>query len=277
MTDDRSLERAARAWLELGPTQAPEQAVEAALRRIVSTPQERAWPLSPRGWHLGRFVPVTVAILAVVAVVLGGTLLLQARPELGPIAHPTPSASPSASPSPVSPSPTGVAVPPLTREFHSPRYGYTIWYPERWSVTPAAESWGLGPTVSWGASTVDDLHGADVRLSAASQKLNAGETAAGRLRAMIDASPECDPRRPALSIISVGGQSGTVAVNGCSTRAGFNGGISPRGYVYAVVLVYGDRAYEFILDGNVDAYYLEEMLATVTLEPASAVDPSPSP
>ena len=33
MTDDRSLERAARSWLESGPTQAPERAVEAASLR----------------------------------------------------------------------------------------------------------------------------------------------------------------------------------------------------------------------------------------------------
>ena len=41
MTDDRSLERAARSWLETGPTQAPDRAVEAALLRIETTPQER--------------------------------------------------------------------------------------------------------------------------------------------------------------------------------------------------------------------------------------------
>ena len=41
MTDDRSLERAARSWLEVGPTQAPDRAVEAALLRIETTPQER--------------------------------------------------------------------------------------------------------------------------------------------------------------------------------------------------------------------------------------------
>ena len=34
MTDDRSLERAARSWIEAGPTRAPDRAVEAALLRI---------------------------------------------------------------------------------------------------------------------------------------------------------------------------------------------------------------------------------------------------
>jgi hypothetical protein len=283
MTDDRSLERAARAWLELGPTQAPEQAIQAALHRIESIPQERAWPRLQKGLRLSRFAQVTVAIVTVVAVVLGGALLLQRRPELGPIAEPTPSGSPSVSPSAApsvspsaAPSPTGVVVPPLNTEFHSPRYGYAIWYPDRWTARPASEPWVFGSTVSWGASTVDDLHGPDVRLSAASQKLTAGETAAGRLQTMIDASPVCEPRRPALPTVSVGGLPGTVAVNGCSTRTGFNGGISPQGYVYAVVLVYENRAYEFILDGNVDPYFLGELLASVTFEPASAADLTPS-
>ena len=41
MTDDRSLERAARSWIEVGPTRAPEPAVQAALLRIQTTSQER--------------------------------------------------------------------------------------------------------------------------------------------------------------------------------------------------------------------------------------------
>ena len=41
MTDDRSLERAARSLIEAGPTRAPERAVEAALSRIQTTSQER--------------------------------------------------------------------------------------------------------------------------------------------------------------------------------------------------------------------------------------------
>ena len=41
MNDDRSLERAARSWLEAGPTQAPDRAVEAALLQIETTSQER--------------------------------------------------------------------------------------------------------------------------------------------------------------------------------------------------------------------------------------------
>ena len=37
MTDDRSFERAARSWLEIGPTEAPERAIEAAFLEIDTT------------------------------------------------------------------------------------------------------------------------------------------------------------------------------------------------------------------------------------------------
>ena len=41
MSDDQMFERNARAWLELGPTAAPEPVLEAALLEIESTTQER--------------------------------------------------------------------------------------------------------------------------------------------------------------------------------------------------------------------------------------------
>jgi hypothetical protein len=41
MSDDRLLERNARAWLERGPTDAPDRVVEAALLAIETTNQER--------------------------------------------------------------------------------------------------------------------------------------------------------------------------------------------------------------------------------------------
>ena len=76
MSDDRSIERNARAWLELGPTQAPDHAVEAALRTIDSTSQERDLRIP---W---RFPPMTLqtrlAAAAVVGVLaIGGAIWLK--------------------------------------------------------------------------------------------------------------------------------------------------------------------------------------------------------
>jgi len=92
---------------------------------------------------------------------------------------------------------------------------------------------------------------------------------------MITTSPTCPALHPAPATIPVGDQVGTVALNGCV--GGIPAPMIPYGRIYAVYLVVGGRAYDFLLDGAVDPAYLEAIMATVTLDPASAVDPSPSP
>jgi hypothetical protein len=106
MTDDRSIERAARSWLEVGPTQAPERAVQAALLQIDTTPQERDWHVP---WRLPKMTtPARVAAAAVVGVLAIGGALFILRPGDssvgGPGPMPTPTPTPAASPTP-SPSP----------------------------------------------------------------------------------------------------------------------------------------------------------------------------
>jgi hypothetical protein len=98
MTDDRSLERAARSWLEVGPTEAPERAVEAALLQIDSTQQERDW----LPWRLPKMTgPLRVASAAVIGVlVVGGALYALAPGGSGPGGAASPSVSPTPSVSP---------------------------------------------------------------------------------------------------------------------------------------------------------------------------------
>jgi hypothetical protein len=98
MTDDRSLERAARSWLENGPTQAPQRAVDAALLRIESTPQERDLRILRRFTQMS--MPVRLATAAAIGVlVVGGALYLLGRPQQNVGAPgPSPSASPTGSP-----------------------------------------------------------------------------------------------------------------------------------------------------------------------------------
>ena len=98
MTDDRSLERAARSWIEAGPTQAPDRAVEAALLRIETTPQERDLRIP---WRFAQMTtPARVAAAAVIGVLLVGGVLLYAggRPANDlPVITPTPTATSSPS------------------------------------------------------------------------------------------------------------------------------------------------------------------------------------
>jgi hypothetical protein len=84
MSDDRQFERTARAWLELGPTDAPDHAVENALLTIEMTSQERDLQIP---WRLPKMNPMmirlgTIAIVAVVAI--GGALyILRPAAQLG--------------------------------------------------------------------------------------------------------------------------------------------------------------------------------------------------
>jgi hypothetical protein len=109
-TDDRSLERAARSWLEEGPTRAPDRAVDAALVQITTTPQERDLRIP---WRLPTMFNnrLAVAALALVLVVAGGGFALSrlgavggpgASPTLAPTGSPPPipTTSPSLAPSP---------------------------------------------------------------------------------------------------------------------------------------------------------------------------------
>ena len=98
MTDDRSLERAARSWIEAGPTQAPDRAIEAALLRIQTTSQERDLRIP---WRLPKMTtPARVAAAAVIGVLaIGGAFYLISpggRSNVGG-PGPSPTLSPSAS------------------------------------------------------------------------------------------------------------------------------------------------------------------------------------
>jgi hypothetical protein len=115
MSDDRSIERNARAWLELGPTQAPDHAVAAALRTIDTTKQDRDLRIP---WRFPAMNPLArVAVLVTIAVVAvgAGLYLMQPAPSsVGPQPSPTPRALPSQAavqvPSPLAPIADGTYV-----------------------------------------------------------------------------------------------------------------------------------------------------------------------
>jgi len=108
MTDDRSLERAARSWLEIGPTQAPDRVVEAALLQIETTTQERDLRIPWRFSHMTT--PARLAFAAVIsALLIGGTFFI-VKPGQPAVGGPGPSPTATA-PVPPSASPTTSATP----------------------------------------------------------------------------------------------------------------------------------------------------------------------
>jgi len=96
MTDDRSLERAARSWIDEGPTRAPERAVERALQLIQTTPQERDLPILRRFQSMS--MTARLAAVALVGVLAVGAIYALWRPGSS-VAVPGPSSTPTPSPS----------------------------------------------------------------------------------------------------------------------------------------------------------------------------------
>ena len=104
MTDDRSLERAARSWIEAGPSRAPDRVVEVALDLIATTPQERDLRVLRR---INMPTYARVAAAAVIGVLaIGGALFLVGRTGDSNVGGPAPSATPAGS---LSPSPSQTA------------------------------------------------------------------------------------------------------------------------------------------------------------------------
>ena len=96
MSDDRRFERAARDWLELGPAEAPDRTVQAALVQIDSTIQERdlriPWRLSPMS------TTARIALAAALVIAVGAGAFLAFRGSPGAVGGPGPGATASPSP-----------------------------------------------------------------------------------------------------------------------------------------------------------------------------------
>jgi hypothetical protein len=102
MTDDRSLERAARSFIEPGPTRAPEAAVERALDVIQTTRQERDLRILRRFSTMTMTARVAAAAVVGVIAIGGAAFLLRPTPPdsaARPPASAPPVATPSAAPS----------------------------------------------------------------------------------------------------------------------------------------------------------------------------------
>ncbi len=102
MTSERDFDRIARAWLDLGPNEAPDRAVAAVLQAVESMPQARRpirWPFW-RPAHMSR-LPALAIIAGLIIIVAGAIALSSGSPGPGPSVAPSvaPSAVASATPS----------------------------------------------------------------------------------------------------------------------------------------------------------------------------------
>ena len=120
MTSERDFDRLARAWLELGPDEAPDRVVAAVLQAAQTTPQVRRRIRLPfrRSFEMNRY-PIAVGATAVLVAVIGGAILLN-QPGQGGVGGPgggssaAPSASATLRPTPSPATSSSAAVEPVT-------------------------------------------------------------------------------------------------------------------------------------------------------------------
>lgn len=171
MTDDRSLERAARSWLETGPTEAPPRVVDAALLRIQATSQERDWNVPRRAIPMSA--PARLTAAATLGVLLVGGVLLIARPGSG-VGGPSAAPSASASASAAAAIPIGLT-PTLDATFISTSNAFTVRYPRDRPVTPATRVWKVDDYGNYDTA-LSDVLGDDRQFMGSSTLLAPGET-----------------------------------------------------------------------------------------------------
>jgi len=114
MTHERDFDAVARAWLELGPDEAPDRVIQAVLQASEVTPQVRRairWP-TWRSLDMNR-LPLVAGAAAVLVVVIGAGILFTRGPSTtgGVAPSASPSAAPAATPSPSASSAAGSATP----------------------------------------------------------------------------------------------------------------------------------------------------------------------
>lgn len=209
----------------------------------------------------------SVAILLLV--VVAGFVLLRPTVPDGSGGSPPPTERTSASPIPV---------PLLTETFVSTRNGFSVRYPEGWSTKAATIGWLPNTMVPMGNPALDELKLQGVaRLVVASQRLEAGQTEASWIASYSQDYylRRCSGDRAAWPRITVDGRSGYLDLNACPLPA--DESFSTPDVAFDVIVFAADRVYRIGLDGVVDLGYFEAILATVRLDPASAIDPPESP
>jgi hypothetical protein len=226
--------------------------------------------------RLGRRSPGTIPAFAwldtvamLLVVVFAGVLLLQPRIPGGSGGSPPPTERASASPIPV---------PLLTETFVSTRNGFSVRYPAGWSASPAATSWLPNTFVPIGNPALDELKLQGVaRLVVASQRLGAGQTAASWIASFGQEYylRRCSGDPAAWPRVTVDGRSGYLDLNACPVAA--DAAFATPDVAFDVIVFAADRVYRIGLDGAVDLGYFEAILATLHLDPASAIDPPDRP
>lgn len=226
--------------------------------------------------RVGRRPPGVSPVIAsldwvalVLVVVLAGFALLHRTIPGGLVGAPPSAEQGGASPIPV---------PLLTETFVSTRNGFSVRYPEGWSTTAAASSWRPNTLLPFRSPALDELMlVGSARLVVASQRLEAGQTEASWIASYGQDYflRRCSGDRAKWPRLTVDGATGYLDLNGCPVAADL--ALSTPDVAFGAIVFVENRVYRIALDGDVDLGYFEAILATLRLDPASAIDPPETP
>lgn len=260
MSVNHDLERRIAAFYETeAPPAAPDWVLRDALATIDITPQRRVlvrvpWRFPP----MNTYARLAVAAVAVIAIGAIGVAFLRpgTTPDIGGALSPSPSATPPPVPSPSAP-------PALTESYTSALHGFTVSYPAGWNVRVASRPWTAGIPFQQDPSA-DLIETSSNRfLLVASQPLGSrsGEAWSDAVSSNPDWGDTCEP---ASEQVTIDGASGMIVTH-CD------------GTLTALVAV-ADRGYLVVLFGfDESEAWFREILASMRLDPQSAIDASPSP
>jgi hypothetical protein len=186
----------------------------------------------------------------------------------------TPAATIEVRPTP-QPMPT---LPDQSARFTSPWYGYSVAYPDGWTVTPGGGPWPPGDELRHLDPRLDQIVGAvgtaelgshQARFVGASVELPRGMDLSGFMA--FASSGACRPLDPLAHDPAdprdqqvVDGVEATVTLDGCASLAELGGTI------WDLVLVTGGRGYDFTIDGWISADDAKGWLDTIVLDPSAA-------
>lgn len=147
MNDDRSLERAARSWLEEGPAQAPDRAVAAALSRIQTTQQDRDLAIP---WRLPTMFTNRIAVAALATALIlavGGVAVSRFS---GPGTAPPPPATVAPAPTSAAPTTAPTKAPASTPALPAPAALQGRWRAEIAPSVAILDFTATRYTINWG-------------------------------------------------------------------------------------------------------------------------------
>lgn len=258
MSSPHDLERRlADFYADEAPTRAPDWVLGSALKTIETTEQRRVNRAPRRFPNMNSFAKVVVAAMVVIASAAVGLAVL--RPVTGPdVGGPTVSSTPSPSSTPASSDP-----PRLDAVFTSPRYGYSIGYPEAWMTTPGSEPWSTGlPSNGETGDYIAQQWSDSPFVGVSSQPLagRLGEQWAADLSMHVEWGDSCPTRTESVQI---DGWSSPLVIH-CPEA------------VQSAFVWHGGRGYIIVGYRLSDVDWFREVLATVRLSPEDAIDAPPS-